>query len=279
MEKPFFWILIKKTPSLELLSEFTANQFNNIGIAIYYKIAEKTTPEILDLVQSTHKIPLAIFSTKKINPGSYNAGIFTTVIYPFGNTTSLEKSDFFSFKISNLAHKKNETDNIVEQLSQYFLYRGAFPDREAIFELGNLSTTVLDQRFYSLMHKLGIRMFLIPFSGRSIRTLKNDAFGSQPASVGKKSENAAAIDKWRKQIDNLDYALIDILKKRMGIVREMEKLKKQQNLPFFEAERWNEILVSRKKTAKALDVDEELIEKIFEAIHLNNLKLMLREND
>lgn len=279
MEKPFFWILIKKELSLELLYGLTANPLSNIGIAIYYKIAEKTTPEIFDLVQTKHKIPLAIYSTKKIKPEANNSGIFSTVIYPFNNGISLKKSDFFSFKISNLAHKENETDNIVEQLSQYFLYRGAFPDREAIFELGNLTTTFLDQRFYSLMHKLGIRMFLLPFSARSLQTIKNIAVGFHSAPAFKESKNAEAINKWRKQIDYLDYALIDILKKRMQIVHKMGKLKKQQNSPFFEAARWSEILVSRKKTAKALDVDEELIEKIFEAIHLHNLKLMLREKE
>jgi len=279
MEKPFFWILIKRSFSHEILLELIANPYHNIGIAIYDRIVVKTDPAILDLCHAKYKIPLAVYFSKKSQTGSNNSDIFSTTVLPFNKVTALKKSEIFRFKISTPANKKIEADEVLNQLSEYFLFKGSFPEKEAIIELGNLSSAVYDARFFILMQKLGIRKFLIPFSGKNLRTLKNEAINFQVAPLSNVSENPAFVNLWRKQIDELDFALIEILKKRTRIVREMGQLKKQQNLPFFEAERWNEILISRKKIAKTTDVDEELIEKIFEAIHLNNLKLMLRGED
>jgi len=279
MEKPFFWILINRPFSQELLLELVTNLCNNIGIAIYDEIAEKTDPAIFDLCNTKYKIPLAIYFSKRDISCSNFPDIFSTTIHPFHKDALLKKSEFFRFKISTRANKKIEAEKILNQLSEYFLFKGSFPEKEAFIELGNLSSAVYDARFFNLMQKLGIRKFLIPFSGKNLQTIKNETNNFQMTTLSNGSENPASVNLWRIQIDELDYALIEILKKRIRIVREMGQLKKQQNLPFFEAERWKEILTSRKKIAKATNVDEELVEKIFEAIHLNNLKLMLREED
>lgn len=77
----------------------------------------------------------------------------------------------------------------------------------------------------------------------------------------------------RQKIDELDHALIETLRARMGVVGEVDAYKKANNLLPLDAARWEEAVVKRKEWAREAGLDEVLIGEIFEAIHRWSLRL------
>lgn len=78
------------------------------------------------------------------------------------------------------------------------------------------------------------------------------------------TENITAL---RKQIDETDTNLIEILAKRMRISREIGQYKKEHGMNIFQTTRYNEILDKRGAQGSLMGIDPECIKKIFEAIH------------
>ncbi len=71
----------------------------------------------------------------------------------------------------------------------------------------------------------------------------------------------------RKQIDELDSALLELLAKRMRVAREIGTFKKENNLPVLQANRYEEILDKRSQDAGAMEMDQKFVKSILEAIH------------
>jgi len=67
----------------------------------------------------------------------------------------------------------------------------------------------------------------------------------------------------RKQIDEIDTAIVNLLAKRMKVVEKVGKYKKENNLPPLDKKRWQEVI----KTKKGF------IKKIWEIIHEEALKI------
>lgn len=78
------------------------------------------------------------------------------------------------------------------------------------------------------------------------------------------TENINAL---RKQIDEIDDALIDLLSKRMRISREIGQYKKEHGMTILQTSRYSEILDKRGAQGSLLGIDPECIKKIFEHIH------------
>ena len=78
------------------------------------------------------------------------------------------------------------------------------------------------------------------------------------------TENIVAL---RKQIDEIDNELIDILAKRMRISREIGQYKKEHGMTIVQTSRYSEILDKRGAQASLLGIDPECIKGIFEHIH------------
>ena len=79
----------------------------------------------------------------------------------------------------------------------------------------------------------------------------------------------AAMDKrileLRQQIDDLDEEIIQLLKKRMGISKEVGKLKEKLDIPVEDKNRENEIIDRLTKQA-SINLSEEQLIRIFTAV-------------
>ncbi len=69
----------------------------------------------------------------------------------------------------------------------------------------------------------------------------------------------------RKQIDDLDEEIIQLLKKRMGISKEVGKLKEKLDIPVEDTSRENEIIDRLTKQA-GRNLSEEQLIRIFTAV-------------
>jgi len=71
------------------------------------------------------------------------------------------------------------------------------------------------------------------------------------------------LENLRKQIDKIDKSIISLLAERMKIVKEIGRIKKENNLPVFDKSRWQEVIKSKKG----------FIKKIWKIIHEEALKI------
>lgn len=80
------------------------------------------------------------------------------------------------------------------------------------------------------------------------------------------------IEKLRLLIDEIDLTILQSLKKRMKIVKEIGELKTKYNITALQIDRMDEVLNSRKIEAKQLGLNEKFIQELFNSIHEISVK-------
>lgn len=75
------------------------------------------------------------------------------------------------------------------------------------------------------------------------------------------------VKKLRKQIDSYDEEILDILMKRMELVKEIGVQKKDKQVMTFQVRRFFEILKSKKQYGMRGGLSKELVHELFELIH------------
>ena len=80
------------------------------------------------------------------------------------------------------------------------------------------------------------------------------------------------IHELRKQIDELDNQIMDILARRMKVCREIGNYKKEHNMTVLQATRYNEILNKRGVQGSLSGMAPEFVAKVFESIHEESVR-------
>lgn len=83
------------------------------------------------------------------------------------------------------------------------------------------------------------------------------------------TENISAL---RKQIDQIDDQLIDLLAKRMRISREIGQYKKEHGMTIVQTSRYGEILDKRGAQGSLCGIDQACVRQIFESIHEESVR-------
>lgn len=83
------------------------------------------------------------------------------------------------------------------------------------------------------------------------------------------TENINAL---RRQIDEIDMSILEILAKRMRISREMGQYKKEHDMPILQSQRYDEIISKRVADGKSMSMGEEFLNTVFEAIHEESVR-------
>jgi chorismate mutase len=76
----------------------------------------------------------------------------------------------------------------------------------------------------------------------------------------------------RRQIDNVDNELIELLNKRMRISREIGQYKKEHRLPVVQVGRLDEIMNSRVSAAKEMGMSPDFMKVVLQAIHEESVR-------
>lgn len=76
----------------------------------------------------------------------------------------------------------------------------------------------------------------------------------------------------RKQVDELDNELMNLLSKRMRVCREIGQYKKEHNMTVFQANRYSEILDKRGAQGALLGMSSEFIAQVFEHVHEESVR-------
>lgn len=94
--------------------------------------------------------------------------------------------------------------------------------------------------------------------------------------VRDKQQTVEAIDQLRRQIDDLDNQLIELLSNRMRICREIGQYKREHNITVFQASRYNEILEKRGTQATHCDMSAEFVATVFENVHQESVRQQMK---
>ena len=76
----------------------------------------------------------------------------------------------------------------------------------------------------------------------------------------------------RKQIDELDNQLMELLAKRMRVCREIGQYKKEHNMTVLQTSRYTEILDKRGSQGSLLGMSAEFVARVFENIHEESVR-------
>ena len=76
----------------------------------------------------------------------------------------------------------------------------------------------------------------------------------------------------RKQIDEIDNQLMEMLSKRMRVCREIGHYKKEHNMTVLQTSRYNEILYKRGAQGALCGMAPEFVAKVFESIHEESVR-------
>ncbi|MBQ7945381.1 MAG: bifunctional 3-deoxy-7-phosphoheptulonate synthase/chorismate mutase type II [Bacteroidales bacterium] len=90
--------------------------------------------------------------------------------------------------------------------------------------------------------------------------------------IRKDTHTTESLNELRKQIDECDNDLIQLLAKRMRVCREIGTYKKEHGVNILQTGRYNEILDKRGAQGALCGMDQAFIKKVFEAIHEESVR-------
>jgi len=80
------------------------------------------------------------------------------------------------------------------------------------------------------------------------------------------------LDNLRHSIDDLDHELVNILGKRMELVREIGTYKKENNVAILQESRWNDMDQERGSQESPLGMSEDFMLTVLQAIHKESIR-------
>lgn len=80
------------------------------------------------------------------------------------------------------------------------------------------------------------------------------------------------LEELRKEIDKIDWALLDILTRRMNIVDEIGDYKKENGITILQIKRWRNIIHNRLEIGKKMGLKEEFLLGLLELIHKESIQ-------
>ncbi len=82
----------------------------------------------------------------------------------------------------------------------------------------------------------------------------------------------------RREIDEVDNTLIELLAKRMKLSHTVGIYKKEHDMPILQATRYDEILEKRGSQAQQLGLDPEYVKEVLQIIHEASVELQIKLN-
>jgi chorismate mutase len=80
-------------------------------------------------------------------------------------------------------------------------------------------------------------------------------------------EFESKLEELRTEIDKLDAELINILARRMGLIDEIGKYKRDHNITILQLKRWSSIVRDRLNTGLETGLNKEFLSKLLEIVH------------
>jgi chorismate mutase len=93
---------------------------------------------------------------------------------------------------------------------------------------------------------------------------------------GKSTQTMDELLKYRNEIDSFDKTLLDILEKRMEIVKKIGQFKKNNQMTILQSTRWEEILEKYLADGSNRGFSQKFIDRLFKAIHQESIDIQTK---
>lgn len=81
------------------------------------------------------------------------------------------------------------------------------------------------------------------------------------------------LDHFRDEIDETDKELLEVLARRLELVRKVGNYKKKKNVAIFQLERWNTILQNRPEWGEKLNLNADFIKALYQTVHDESIRI------
>lgn len=85
-------------------------------------------------------------------------------------------------------------------------------------------------------------------------------------------EVTESLSQLRRQIDEADNELLDVLSRRMQISRQISEYKKIHGMAVLQTARYDQLLKSRLESAQDLDLSQDFVQILFQAVHEESIR-------
>lgn len=79
----------------------------------------------------------------------------------------------------------------------------------------------------------------------------------------------------RGQIDDVDREMLALLRRRMGLARQIACVKHEQHMPVYQPQRWEAVMSDRLRQAESLGLDKAFVRELLEKIHAESVRVQL----
>lgn len=83
----------------------------------------------------------------------------------------------------------------------------------------------------------------------------------------------AKLEALREKIDEIDEHLLELLSKRMELVRQIGHYKRDSLATVFQIDRWSEMVEHRLKMGLAMGLPEDTVKRLLDLIHIESIKM------
>jgi chorismate mutase len=80
------------------------------------------------------------------------------------------------------------------------------------------------------------------------------------------------LEELRKEIDKIDWAMLDIIARRMNIVDDIGQYKKENSITILQIKRWRSIIKDRLEAGRKLGLSDEFLIGLLELIHQESIQ-------
>ena len=84
------------------------------------------------------------------------------------------------------------------------------------------------------------------------------------------------LEKIRKDVDDIDSELLQILWRRMEKIEEIGRYKKDNNITVLQIDRLRKMMISRLKTGKELGLDKKFVLKLLQLVHKESIQIQTK---
>ena len=84
------------------------------------------------------------------------------------------------------------------------------------------------------------------------------------------------LEKIRKEVDNIDSELLQILWRRMEKIEEIGRYKKENDITVLQIDRLRKMMISRLKTGKELGLDKQFVLKLLQLVHKESIQIQTK---
>jgi chorismate mutase len=84
---------------------------------------------------------------------------------------------------------------------------------------------------------------------------------------------ASSMSSLRHAVDEIDADIVELLRRRMEVVRQMGQIKRENQVSTLQPSRWNEVLLSRTNAAGKKGLSAEFISQVYQIIHEEAIRL------